>query len=325
VAPPAFGTTCTVSGQVAGVDGPPGTAFSFSYTTSPAKTVISSDISTPTTLDAAGSPYLVDSSKVLYVDNATLTIEPGVEFEGTLKLIGTASVMAIGTADARIRIVKGGFSGTLYAGPPSMGTASSHAFVNVDFVEALNDIITSGAISIEHTTFFCGGVGLVSIGTGHMTDSRMVGCPGIRGQGVVFERNTVLRPTYVLILDPRPDFATFSSFSNNYVEGSGSYSNFTVSGAAELGTCKLNSFINFGPKAFQAGGGGDAVLTGTVDLSENWWGTTDAAVIGTYLWDSTDDSQLPYTFSVEPVLAAPDPATPTPYTSAEQQGWRLLG
>lgn len=312
-APPPLGATCTVSGRAKAADGTDGEAFSFSFGVPPAKTVISADIVSPTTLTVAGSPYLIEPSKAVRVVDAVLTLEPGVELEGTLTIAGTASVVAAGTETARIHVVGGGFV-------TEAAVASSHTFRYVDFHAALDDLVTSGAIEISHATFHCGGTPgwqhLVSVGSGAMTDSRMIGCAGVRARNAVFERNVVLGPADSQIVDPRIFYASFSSFSNNHVEGFGLHGaayatqrTIQISDAASLGRCRGNSFVGFGSSGIQGSGAG---LSGAVDLSGNWWGTTDTGTIQTYLADSRDDAQLPYTFVVEPVLAAPDPATPTP-------------
>ncbi len=81
----------------------------------------------------------------------------------------------------------------------------------------------------------------------------------------------------------------------------------------------------------------------SIDLKDNWWGTTDAAEISTTIWDATDDAHLgvatfepflttadansptvPDTITVpgvpptpSPVTATPTPATPTPTQSPQ--------
>jgi hypothetical protein len=312
--PPSLGSICTLSGQAMGVDGVAGASFTRSFSLSHAKTLIASDILVDTTLTKDRSPYVIDSSKVLYVKEATLTLEPGVELEGRLNLIGAASVQAVGTPEEPINIVLGGFFGR-------SELASGHTFKHVNFNAAVNDILTSGVIAIEDAKFSCASdpsaSGLVSVGRGHMTDSLVDGCAGVRGQGIVFERNIVLRPTYFLIIDPRVFYASFTRFQNNYVEGYGTGGNvfygpwgITISSAASLGTATKNSFIGFGPAAFGGGGGGDTSLSGDVDLSGNWWGTADPGSIQAFFYDSRNDSLLPYTFLFEPFLSAPDPGTP---------------
>jgi hypothetical protein len=308
-APPTLGASCSISGQVAGVDGLLGPAFNVSFTVTSATTIIAADITAPTTLTAAGSPYLVDPTKVLYLNDAALTLEPGVDVEGSLKLLGSATVTAVGTANARIRVVNGGFASDAVL-------TSAHRFSFVDFIYADDAIVTSGPISIDHSTFTCGPsypqASTVSIGSGSMTDSRMDGCAQIVSDAAVFERNVVLQPSYFLVIDPRyGSYASFSSFSNNYVDGygsSGGLHNITVQDAGSFGLVRGNSFIGFGPKAIT----GSTSLSGAVDLSGNWWGTSDLASIASFLVDGTTESRFHFTFTVQPVLTAADPATPMP-------------
>lgn len=305
--PPPLGGTCEAYGQADGADGTQGKTFSIAYTLAPAKTLIASDITVPTTLTLAGSPYLIDSSKTVYLNNTALTIEPGVDLDGNLHLLGSPSITAIGTPDSRIHIVNGGFIGNGLG--PSGSPTSRFAYVELDNAsESFN-----GSVQIEHSKIYCDPSASqgVALGTGYMTDSMLFGCHSISSSGAQFDRNIILHPTYYLMVLPSCA-ASFSSFTNNYVEGFGPSYSITVGDGSALGVFKGNSFINFGPKAFNGGGGCGASTRGNIDLSGNWWGTTDRPTIGTYLWDSGDDSQLPYTFVVEPILLAPDPATPTP-------------
>jgi hypothetical protein len=71
-----------------------------------ASTVVAGPITTDTTWDTLGSPYLVTGGIVVVEENATLTINPGVEvrFDLSAGLRVLGELRAVGTSDARIRL-----------------------------------------------------------------------------------------------------------------------------------------------------------------------------------------------------------------------------
>jgi hypothetical protein len=303
---------------VRGADGKFGPPFDFQFTVEGAKTIVSEDITRDTVLTPAGSPYVVDPTKIVYVRDSVLRLEPGTDVSGYLVLLGTSRIEAIGTSDKPIRL----FDGGLTRGE----TAVMSRFSHVQFLSFTPELVSPSGI--DHCDIRCGGgptplkypavQSQPTVGAdGYITDSSLHGCRWLRGMNIVFERNVVSATHFAML---GPSGATFSRVVNNHFtavpQGYSDTEGFLTIPCGATGVIKGNTFLGLSPNTIglQSVWSGCGVVSGAWnwDFSGNYWGTTDLATIGTWFWDSHDDSQLPWEFTVVPVLTSPDPATPMP-------------
>jgi hypothetical protein len=263
-------------------------------------------ITSDTTWTAAASPYVVTST-VQVPAGVTLTIEPGVTVQSALgdeepMFLLNGTIQAVGTPASPIVFDGGGGSDFF-----SAKNSTADTYLNVDYAVIRNGgafwpatgYSQPGYFTVRHSLFrdlkrysyvwypehdvsieynvFVNAFGF-SIGHG-----------GGASPTISIRWNRfVSRPD-----DPSHDFMDF------WVQNWAAYSGSTI--------VSNNSFENVGEIAVKLPGGYDhAALTAT----NNYWGTTDASVIESMIYDRNDDitsaGVIPYT----PFLSEPDPNVP---------------
>jgi RHS repeat-associated protein len=171
--------------------------------------ITASEITTNTTWTAAGSPFVIEPSKLIVRSGATLTIEPGVtvelnpkgekntgriEIQGTIRAIGSASSPILLTST---RAAKGeGAPGQWWGVQVESGNSSSQfSYVDVldgGFVggscraEGELEISKASTVSVEHSVFEGSAAAAVEIGEGTATVSESKfahNCVGLSADG----------------------------------------------------------------------------------------------------------------------------------------------
>jgi hypothetical protein len=302
IMPPEFGQTYSLIVAPLATNPTIASNIGFSWTTAPPVTTVTADVTADTTFTIAGSPYFVASGVLV---KAALTIQPGVEVSGDLVASGAGSVTAIGLPSSHVRI-----SNSIFNAPGRLSYVDMPGAISVS------------AKDVDHARI--DGANIVGPGvlrmdiSGSLTDSRVAGVI-VRTLGPDTERNVFLGSTVQLggdfgiiahRTDPNPAtrWPAGTRFVNNYVDWFGgpgaAYSGIgtVFSVQASDATIRGNSFVRLDAGRAQPATGAAA------DLSGNYWGTTDSAACAGYFANGYGGA-VP---NVAPLLAAPDPTTPTP-------------
>jgi len=250
-------------------------------------------ISASTTLSLAGSPYTL-TSNVQVAYGATLTIEPGVVLDGQGRRIEVfGSLAAVGTANQPVtfhgaRLVPG-------------ANAPSQPF-SITLQHALVD---GGSIY--------GATGNAVYGSLVLRDSRLVG---------VQDYFYVWYPVADCWIE-RNVFVSCGGFSTGSTDGvkihvrNNVFHDQTTAYAVENWAAystseaivELNSFLSTDRVALSLPTGyTSAKLTAT----NNYWGSTSVASINAMIFDQNDDLGSNAVITYQPILTAPDVATPDP-------------
>jgi hypothetical protein len=217
---------------------------------------------------------------------------------GDLVAAGAGSVTAIGLPSSHIRI-----SNAVFNAPGRLS-----------YVDAMGTI-SLAAQDVDHSRIYGGqrpgGVAPTLGVSSSLTDSRASGVymPTLAG---IIERNVLLDCSVAIGGTPDAPWSV-TSFANNYVDAlhpdsySGNHPGFSSVNTSGGGAVHGNTFTGL-----LAGYIRVYAAASPADLSGNYWGTTDAAVIGSYFtlrYFQLDGASTP---TVSPALAAADPATPAP-------------
>jgi len=249
---------------------------------------------TDTTWTRASSPYrLMGTTQI--ARGVRLTIEAGV-------LVTSASNSTTGS------LVVGG-------GLEAVGTREQPAsFRGVNVVPAGSQA-QPHFINLERVSFSGGSLyaptGNAIYGTLRLVDSRLA--PGDYAyiwyptSPVLIERNVIDGPWRLSIGFRQSGTAPFVVIRNNYfsnpsIESWASYD----SGTGPI--VELNTFAGSGTALTLPRGYDGAAMIAT----NNWWGTTDPAAIGSRIFDQNVDIGSPGTIAFQPFLTGPHPNTPTP-------------
>lgn len=273
-----------------------------------ADTSVSGIVSSSTTWEQSGSPYSI-AGTVQVAQGATLTIAPGVTVNGlnhNIQVFG--SLNAIGSAQSKI---------TLNSVRVTTGTNSSPT-INYAYV-----VSTGGSLCDCDPSDLPANLSLL--------DSQVTGGFNFGGakSGVArFERNVFINAAIVANADAGKD----TQFTNNYFYKS------TVANTANTdttsttcdpnwialgngsGCAPANNLILSRNTFYPAGSPTLSLLSGpmsktplwqsSMDARNNFWSTTDPAVIGQMITDRNDDLNIANTIPFDPILTQADPATP---------------
>ena len=322
------------------VQGPAGAARSDSSPEVPS-TNVSGLITQDTTWAKANSPYIVVQS-IRVVDGVTLTIEPGVEvrFAGNYFLDIGGTLVALGTASAPILFTSG--DGSPASGDWGMRTATHLSGINFQdtaanavldaagnyvsgsvirhaIVEYGTGISINGAAPlIEHsiirhnrmTGVFYNGYALVSLPASEtanirnnwITDTDGVGFNLQQGR-VAFTENLVTRNPWAYL------GGVEGSIQGNTIACNPGRSGQTANPASFL-VVSFSNTAEFHNNNFMNNGQQDVALRfdgRNLDLSQNYWGTTDLAAIRDRIFDQSDDLDIPGVVTIEPILTSAVP------------------
>lgn len=262
------------------------------------------------TLDA--SPYRVTGTGVQVAEGVTLTIEPGVEVQNdalglttTVEVFGSLSAM--GSAAAPIRID----SLTLLTRPSATQSAQGSPIIALDNVTMIGGAISTyaGGATIRHCTLR--GLSNVSVlypSSAVVIEQNVFDTSG--GIDVILRRGTQVIVRNNLFTGQAPASAAVAAgVTVSYLE------------PTAVAVVEYNSFLDIGPLAFRLG---TYTQPGTFAVAQNFWGTTDSAVIQGLIYDHDDDLSVPATAAFQPVLNAPHENTPShaPETPATQRDAR---
>ncbi len=261
-------------------------------TTYTAYTSLAGAITPATVLTKEHSPYRLTADVLVTVD-ASLTVAPGVTIDGkgwTLRAHGP--VLIQGTSAERVNLkdltVVWKALGAADGLPTNCRT--SIAFAN----------ITGGGIYPSQAGF--------SVCPLTLTDSSLTGVAEIsivNGWGdFVIERNVFDKTGGVSFeVGHAPYSSSMTVRNNRFVDWVGDYALRSVGQGFGTSTVRNNSFVTPGRVAVVLQP--DAQGAGSLDASQNFWGTVDQAAI--LAMTSTSSAQG---LTVFPALAAPDSATP---------------
>ena len=249
-------------------------AYSFSVID---PTVIEGTIlSRDTTISVDNSPYKIDGT-IQIPDGVTLTIDPGVEIYGGL-IIAWGTLNMVGDYENRILLnnvsLDSGFRG-------------NGAKINISFAD----------IYISNKSFLSNYFAEYSI-----YDSVFYGCYFIVSQSnevSTFERNTFV-DTSIFVEAQNGEVIVRN---NNFIGNSGIRLGF---GGRTI-TIEKNNFITNEEKAVSFNSNCDLE---TLNVSNNYWGTTDLNLIDEMIYDHNDFYGIFTTADYFPILSIPDRLTP---------------
>lgn len=256
-----------------------------------AQTSVSGIISSNTTWAKTGSPYNL-VAKVQVKENVTLTIEPGVTINGNNQQIEVfGNLTAAGSSNSKIT-----FNNTSILGSPL-----------INYFATLN---------IQHANFKGGGVLTTLVGylmSLTLRDCRLDGCSVMYITGTIGTSNSyVERNIFVNSggIDTWINGDGVAYIRNNvfYQQTSGSAIQNRVSSFIGTSTvAEYNSFLSTDRVAINLPSG---YSTARVSALNNYWNTTDVALINAMIIDRNDDLQIASVVPYVPFLTAPHVNTP---------------
>jgi uncharacterized protein YjdB len=266
-------------------------------------TAVGGIISTNTSWSLANSPYRL-TSKVQVAYGATLTIQPGVVVHGANQAADVfGTLTAIGTAAAPIKIdslILGG--GTNSPGQPFVVTADYIEFTQGHFFWPTGNA-AYGSFSLRNSIF-------VDVGGYSYVWYPVADC--------YVEKNIFLRSGGFSV---GTDGARKVYIKNNlFVDQLGGYAveNWASYSTSET-VVERNSFTTTAKVALRLPPGyTNAKMTAT----NNFWNTTDRALIAGMIFDKNDDLGSAATIVFDPFLSQADPQTPAQVPSSPRKSKR---
>lgn len=265
-------------------------------------TNVSGIINQDTTWTLAGSPYYL-TGDIQIANGVKLTVEPGVIIEGNNNRIRDfGDFEAIGNSDSKITLK------------------------NVNIVPGAGSYNDQFLIHIEHTDMLNGSLysptGNAIYGSLILKDSRLFNLSSYLylwypTSDVDIERNVFINSGGISV---GTDNGIKVNILNNVFYN---YKNFAVENWACYGNSETNvsynSFLNpnnyFGKTLVLPAGYSSTKMTAT----NNYWGTTDEAVINNMIFDKNDDLSSASYIDFKPFLQAADPNTPVIDTTAPEK------
>lgn len=240
-------------------------------------------------LTKASSPYVLTADTQVA---GTLVVEPGVVVLGDTHVLRAESVRAVGTCGARITFV----DTTIDAGTSSPPSGA----VVLRFVDLLGGSVLSPTGDSRYSSVY--------IADSRLRGVRYLYLPYPAGTTVI-ERNVFLGGEGIFLA---LDDGTTARITSNYFEDvklPTDYKEAAITLQTNLGVsgvaAKYNTF---------AGTNGVVVSVGrdvtNFDAKNNYWGTTDPAVIEQRIYDAADDIELTASIPYVPFLTAPHPSAP---------------
>ena len=243
-------------------------------------TDVGGQILTDTTWNLAGSPYNI-TTKVQIAEGVTLTVEPGV----TVNEKGINRIEVWGTLEA-------------------IGSQTKYIEFNDVFIEVIGE---NALVDLEFVYYY-GGVPYHD---------------GFQSRGL-FLRNSILQNIdHIYLRYPRNEcyiernVFIRANVWDNYISGPNVYirnnvfieSGFIYSGSSPTGeiVVEYNSFLSIDRVAVRLSNSVNSKMTAI----NNYWNTTDHAVIESMIYDRNDDLNIYSYIEYEPFLTEPHPDTPT--------------
>jgi len=239
-------------------------------------------LSRDTTISIDNSPYKINGT-IQIPDNITLTIEPGVEIYGGL-VIAWGTLNILGDSENKIQL----YDVTLTTGLRGNGTIINISFANMSLNPLRTSFSTGYAEYNIYDSVFYGGVFSVnnSVNDSFFERNIFVDCPivfsGDQHGGLIVKNNNFIGNSGVFF---RPCLQTTSI------------------------SIERNSFMSNEEKAIIIGPGSTLE---ELDISLNYWGTTDPDLINQMIYDHNDYYGLMTTVDYLPLLMSPHGATPDP-------------
>lgn len=307
-------------------------------------TSVSGAISVDTIWTRANSPYYINKSTVVVAPGTTLTIEPGVEvLDGVIRVCG-GTLSAVGTLNQKITFKSVDMAllsdcSTIYNSYKSKGKAvieygylDKSRVLSIDMYGENTDPINSDNM------YFAPGIAIGSILT--LKNSVIINnIPGTTGiiltepsDHVHIENNTFIDTNvyddkkidfkmFAIHIQSKPSVFTqilwpvnISVINNLFVDYKGWPVNVIMDNLASL-DFRYNSFINSSGISIQFLKSPPSEKYDLVDISQNYWGTTDLDVISKMIYDYSKEFNSEKTVNYLPILMEPHPDTPdvTPY------------
>lgn len=255
-----------------------------------AGTPVSGNITSSTIWTKAMSP-IIQVGRLGILQGVSLTMTEGVEFFGggyVLQVDGTLKVE--GTATGKVRLSNVDIQG--------LGTTSAnhlilikHAIVDGDLYRATG-LATYGNLVLEDSRLTLNNYIHVWLPRGNVSIQRNYFVKGrisfSTGAGSITIKN--------------------NSFPGGGQGGGAYYGDSIYSWSVDQGIVvdvSLNTFRSTNGVAVSVGD------SGAIDARNNYWSTTDPAIIEQMIWDKNDNLRAPGYINYTPFLIAPDPATPT--------------
>jgi hypothetical protein len=277
----------------------------FSVIASPVQGAGSTEVSgilwDSTTWTAANSPYVI-TDLVQIPENVTLTIEPGVTVNSAKKTFGgylfllNGQILANGASDNPI-IFNVNNSGLV-----SATNSGADSFLKLDYC------VVNNASYVWNPRSSGSGYGYLNITHSIIHNSKMSFIDiDNSAKDIYIEYNSFVNTTLNIASDAAV-YVRHNLFNGNSHNNLG----FVIrnSGNGQNLFVEYNTFFNI-----------NGVVLSLIDSNSpssgmiapnNYWGTTDLAVIKSMIYDNSTDITCPTAITYLPILQEPDPKTPTP-------------
>jgi hypothetical protein len=260
------------------------------------KTTLTGILYSSTTYEAQGGPYCISSS---------LQIPTGV----TVKFAAGASVAGL---DGSSIVVQGGLT---VDGTSTARVTLSNVVITPAGVQATPDVIDIHFANISEGSLYAPTRGDAYYSTLNLTDSVVSDLKGLVQISHPVGTNVIARNVFTnsggIFYGADYNDATISIAHNYFANWTTGYA--LANGASYNGIAftQGNTFATTSSVAVMLYPGPDHT-SAAIDASNNYWGTTDPAVIQQMIFDINDDIWSAGTVTYAPFLTAPDPSTPTP-------------